>query len=412
MKLRRETDPAIHSWLIRTAMGLLLIALHSCPNQTAWGQDFSLDGFSISDPKPTDQDSAAGEEAIAKVGFNESLAMGTVQSHEDLLAEVAGLRSRMLQQEMKTASRDFKAFEAEPGRRWFATYENLLIQPLQSNSTAVIVQTDDGYTHLQFPWELSYSPRVQIGSEATGGLLGWRVRYWRFNQNERFSANDANGLIPTGSFGSVGFLSEEGDIVTGVRDLAEGSFNSEVRADVIDWELQQQLSPSFDVYAGIRYGKIAQSYQAKTDEGDVFSSSEFRGFGPTVSLRMRRSLPVDHISLFCNLRGSMLLGHKAFHADDNIVDNFSQSIGAVDLRSYADGMDTLVGNAEIQLGVLLTMTEWLNISVALEAQHYGNVGGANPTAVFTGDDGGINGDGPMDDGIGFAGVSVGSEISW
>ena len=55
---------------------------------------------------------------------------------------------------------------------------------------------------------------------------------------------------------------------------------------------------------------------------------------------------------------------------------------------------------------------WFSMQVALEAQHFMDVGGANPTGVFTGPDGGMSGDSPLDDNLSFIGVSTGIELAY
>ncbi len=105
-----------------------------------------------------------------------------------------------------------------------------------------------------------------------------------------------------------------------------------------------------------------------------------------------------------------LLGHKEFGVVDS-VNNMSQSLGTIDLRSFDDGANTLVSNAEMQVGMRFS-GEWYALSVAMEAQYYDNVGGPNPPAVFTGPDSGLTTDSPLDDALGFMGLSVGSEFYW
>ena len=50
--------------------------------------------------------------------------------------------------------------------------------------------------------------------------------------------------------------------------------------------------------------------------------------------------------------------------------------------------------------------------MAIEAQHFANVGGPNPSGVFTGPDSGLNGGTPIDDDLGFLGLTVGTEVRW
>ncbi|MCC9643318.1 hypothetical protein LOC71_13615 [Rhodopirellula sp. JC740] len=298
--------------------------------------------------------------------------------------------------------------------RLFATFESVLVQPTQSNSTAIIVQTDDGFSHVGFPWLIEHSPRIQFGREAAAEKLGWRVRFWEFRHSNSLVANDANGLIPTGNEGTAGYFIENGDILTGLAFINEGKFVSGIRTDVIDWELQRRLAKPMDFYAGVRYAKVAQNYFASTDEGTIHGHSEFRGMGPTMALQINHVLPVEKIQLFANLRGSMLFGSRKFSAIDSLspLGNLRQTIGDIDLRPGDDSADSLVANAEMQLGLRLVLTDHFNVSVAMEAQHYNGVGGPNPTGVFTGTDGGLNGDSPMDDDLGFLGLTVASQLIW
>ncbi len=356
--------------------------------------------------------SAATSTSIDQVTFTEG-----PTSEVDIWTQVSELRTRLQIQESELASlrrsSSTNAVHARSGilPNWFATYESVLVAPMQSNSTGLIVETDTGYSHVGFPWEMKYSPRVQLGREASNDTLGWRVRFWEFKHNESFDANDANGLIPTGNEGVVGYLSEFGDITTGLAFIQEGTFRSSIRTDVIDVELQRNIVRPLDLYAGLRYAKIAQGYAANTDQGIVNAQSEFRGIGPTVALRLSHILPLETLSLFANLRGSMLFGSKSFSVVDD-ANSITQSIGDIDLRSGTDSADTLAGNTEMQLGLQYAPSDYFNISVAIESMYFANVGGPNPTAAFTGPDGGINGDGPMDDGLGFLGLTVGTELRW
>jgi hypothetical protein len=293
---------------------------------------------------------------------------------------------------------------------WFALIDTAFVQPVQSNASGLIVETDNGYSHVMFPWQLESSPRIQFGRVGEVNALGWSVRYWQFRHGQSFDANDANGLLPTGREGTVGFLSEDGDITTGLDFIEEGSFLSNVRTDVIDFELSRKVAAPLDFYGGIRYAKLGQSYQAVTDQGIVNSGSEFRGVGPTVGLRLSHDLVKKKLSLFADLRGSLLFGQKDFSVVDN-VNNLTQTLNAIDMRDFEDGIDSFASNAEIKLGCRFTPATCLTFQVALETQYYDNVGGANPTGVFTGPDSGLAGDSPLDDSLGFVGLSFGTEIA-
>ena len=218
-------------------------------------------------------------------------------------------------------------------------------------------------------------------------------------------------MIPTGNEGTVGYLSEDGDITVGLDFIEEGRFTSSVRTDVIDWEFQRHVASPIDLYAEVRYAKVAQRYSAITDQGNARASSSFRGLGPTVAMRLQHSVVKNRLSLFANLRGSLLFGHKDFAVIDD-ANNIQQSIGDDDFRLSGDGGDTLSGNTEMQIGLRLVTSDWLALTVAFEAQNFMNVGGANPTGVFTGPDSGLAGSSPVDDSLSFAGVTVGTEVTW
>lgn len=335
----------------------------------------------------------------------------------DVSLELAAMRDRLQSQENQIATLRSQlhsplAARSKPGgNRWFSTFESVIVQPLQENTTALIVQTDSGYSHVAFPWELQHSPRIQFGLESTGDSIGWRMRYWQFRHSNSFLANDANGLLTPPNIGTVGYLVEDGDITLGLESIEEGRFTSSIRTDVIDWELQRQIAQPIDVYAGIRYAKVAQRYVAVTDAGSAWAKSSLRGVGPTVALRMQHTLKLDRLSLFANLRGSLLFGQKQFSVYDDVNDSL-QTIGSDDTRLSSDGGDTLSGNTEMQIGLRFAPSDWIAFSVAFEAQTFTNVGGPNPTAVFTGADNGLSSDGPMDDSLSFAGVTVGTEVTW
>ncbi|TWT81034.1 hypothetical protein CA13_24810 [Planctomycetes bacterium CA13] len=404
-------------WLNRVAFIALILV-----SSTAFAQDGpssnsskEFAGLLTGNSKHASDPSAPNpiaETAIAKTGYEVA-----EQPHADIWTQVAELRELVNSQEYEIASlrsqlqTPLTQKMAHSGNQWFATYESVIAQPIQNNTTGLIIETDSGYSHIAFPWQMEHSPRVQFGKQSLDDSLGWRVRYWQFRHTEGFVANDANGLIPLGNEATVGYLSEDGDITVGLAFIEEGEFRSKIRTDVIDWEMQRQLADPLNVYAGIRYAKLAQTYVAMTDQGNANSISEFRGIGPTVAMRLQHNLALKQLSLFTELRGSLLFGHKKFSVADD-ANNLTQSIGDIDLRSFRDGGDTLSSNAEMQIGIRYTPSNWMSLTVAFEAQHFTNVGGPNPTGVFTGPDSGLSGDSPIDDSLSFIGITVGTELLW
>lgn len=327
------------------------------------------------------------------------------------LAELNSLVNQQ-QQELRLVGSQLNVKNNPAGvYKLFGNYEHVLVQPIQANNTGLIVETATGFSHVGFPWTIGYSPRVEFGLRGAKELMGFRTRYWHLDHNSSFTANAANGLLPVGRQGTVGYLSEDGDITTGLAFIESGTFFSKVKADIIDVELQRELTERVNFYAGIRYGKLTQIYNANTDQGIVNAAAEFRGFGPTVALQVNHQFSAQRVSIFGTMRHSLLFGHRDFLVVDN-VNNITQTIGSLDVRNFEDGADALSNVSEIQFGARVNPLTWLALTVAIEGQLFTNVGGANPTAVFVGRDNGIAGDSPMDDSLGFIGLNVGSEIFW
>lgn len=283
---------------------------------------------------------------------------------------------------------------------WFTSYQSVILKPTLSNSTALIVSNDPNFDHLHFDWNLEHSPRVELGYLSGSDGLGWRARYWHFRHQNAFFANDANGLIPTDE-GIVGFFSEDGDIVIGLSDVDAGVFSNAIRVDVADMELEKRANENFSVLAGLRYAQLRQHYFANTDEGLATSSSHFHGVGPTAAIDFQHLITQD-IALYSTVRGSLLYGKQSFTAADDVNN----------LRLNATNADAFASSGEIQLGIRAKLAQALSVNLGLEAQHWADVGGANPTAIYAGEDFSIDSDSPNDDDLGFIGLNFGATLQW
>lgn len=295
--------------------------------------------------------------------------------------------------------------------KYFATYESVLVQPVNSNPSALIVETDSGFAQVLFPWKLEHSPRVEFGVMPAEGKLGYRMRYWQFNHGESFSGDTSAGGLFEDFDGFVGFLSEDGDITAGLAAIDSGEFSSNVRTDVIDWEVQRSISTPIDVFAGIRYGRIKQGYLANTGADFALAETEFRGVGPSLGMRFTHTLPLDRLSLFADARGSLLFGSHDFNFYDSAND-LRHSLNSKSVDEWSDTVNAMSTNAELKLGVQYVPTSWLAMRVALEVQHFGGVGSPNPSAALLGPDQGISGSGPLQNDLGFYGLSVGLEAGF
>lgn len=324
---------------------------------------------------------------------------GTAAQINSLESQVAAQASAL--QELRRELKDSSA--GTSGHGMFMKYESLLLKPTQSNSTAFIASNPDSYDHVRFDWDIEHSPRVELGYMAGSDNLGWRARYWHFRHHNQFFANAANGLIPTDE-GIVGFFSEDGDIVTGISDVDTGTFTSAIQADVVDLELERAVGKGVSYLAGMRYGQIRQKYIADTDEGIAQSGAQFHGVGPTAALNLKHAV-TNQFSLFGGVRGSLLYGKQSFSAWDNIANGSSSRINASNEDAFAT-------NAELQLGMLYQPSSSLSFHLAVEAQHWGDVGGANPTAFYVGSDNSVDSDSPSDDDLSLIGLNIGAALHW
>ncbi|WP_236625151.1 Lpg1974 family pore-forming outer membrane protein [Rhodopirellula sp. SWK7] len=355
-------------------------------------------------------------DTLRTVGFE------NYDSVDPVTLQLADLQSQLSAQHMEIGQLRSQLnsplhFKGRKSPRYFATYESVIVQAVQSNTSALIVETNDGYSQVMFPWKLKHSPRVEFGVMPAAGKLGYRMRYWQFDHSTSFHAGDANGIIPVGTWGTVGYLAEDGDIVTGVDLVEEGDFRSTVRADVIDMEVQRSLSLPIEIFAGLRYARIKQGYLARTNEAllgtpdTVAAQTEFRGIGPTVAMRFNHQLPLNRLSLFADARGALLFGNQEYSVVDSAND-LLQTMNAIGVQDWSDLSNSMATSAELKFGIQYVPADWLAMRVAMEAQHFGGIGGANPVAVFAGSDNGLSTDGPLDDDLSFFGLSVAVEAGF
>ncbi|MCM2372706.1 Lpg1974 family pore-forming outer membrane protein [Aporhodopirellula aestuarii] len=377
----------------------------------------------VADAKPLDEATKEHVQPLTiRDGSLRTVAFEDYQAVDPVSLQLADLQSQLSAQHMEIGQlrSQLNSPLHSPGRktpRYYATYESVIVQAVQSNQSAYLIETDDGFAQAIFPWKMEHSPRVEFGVMPAAGKLGYRMRYWQFDHTSSFRADAANAMIPTGYWATVGYHAEDGDIVTGAGFVEDGDFTSSVRADVIDLEVQRSLSLPIDLFAGLRYARIKQGYTALTNESvvsgreDVFSNTEFRGVGPTVAMRFTHRLPLNRLSLFADARGALLLGNQEYAVSDTTNASL-QELHAVRVTEWDDLANAFVTNAEIKFGIQYVPVEWLTMRVAMEAQHFGGVGGPNPPAYFRGPDNGLATDSPLDDSLSFYGLSVGLEAGF
>lgn len=281
--------------------------------------------------------------------------------------------------------------------RFFAKYDAVIVQPYLSNNSAFVAENDPNLEHVGFDWDLKYSTRIDLGYMAPTGALGWRARWWHFDQDSSFFADDANGLIPD----------DEAEVFYAldvrIEDIDSGTFIHDMRMDVVDLELTKQLGHNVSLSFGGRLVDSSQEFFATTDEGDAFSSLDFTAAGPSLGLRLDHYI-TRNWTVFASARGSMLFGDKTFYANTDDAD----------LAIRIDNDYSLTYSTDLEIGTMLRRGNWF-MTMALEAQYWSNFGSALPNHIAA-DDGAddYEGDGynPMNVDLGFFGFSAGIGVDY
>ena len=99
------------------------------------------------------------EEFASLLGIQPSSSVQAVgyDSVDPVSIQLADLQSQISSQHMEIGQlrSQLKSpldFQGRPASRYFASYESVLVQPVQANLSALIVETDDGYSQVMFPW--------------------------------------------------------------------------------------------------------------------------------------------------------------------------------------------------------------------------------------------------------------------
>jgi len=244
---------------------------------------------------------------------------------------------------------------------------------------------------------LSFGPRFWIGVVNPCGL-GVRARYWSLSQTvgttirNDYPSNTAIGaghdsetlLSAAPFFGEPGFHNGSGgdDEGEAVDTISAGFghalvLSNKIRLNVADFEVTQAVDAGKWLLltgGGVRWGRIIQDYQALDLQyinnvpfpirKVAKSTNSFDGFGPTVSLEIRRPLGDSGFALYGSARGAVLFGDRRLHAEYAEFDrntNFNRLFQAFD-RRYNDVLPI----GELELGGLYSqnmgsMTPFLQV---------------------------------------------------
>jgi len=333
----------------------------------------------------------------------------SLTSYDDLLVRMENLESQVHDQsaQMYNAPACNACGSCDPCGcqkscgRYYAGYEAVFVTPYQSNNTGIIAQNDPVIEHLGFDWDMHHSNRIELGYLGPTGGMGWRARYWQFDQSTSFPVDNNVGLIQ--DEGAIIWSStNDGGTIVGLVDVDTGVMSHSIDLHVLDLELQSQATENFLVSGGFRYAEIDQLYLAVTDAGTAVGEMEFRGYGPTLAGEFQRPL-LGGWDLFANGRGALLFGQQNFRATDTAGGEI------MDIRNTG----SLAGAMEMQLGVKWTSrNDRFFFKSALEAQYWANVGSPNPAATYTDDSDEAATDGVLNEDLGFVGFTVGGGIKY
>lgn len=156
----------------------------------------------------------------------------------------------------------------------FGSVELTILKPYLSGAPAAFGLATSRVIDPNYSTGLRYT----VGYVNESGL-GVRGRYWNFDNNANF--------VPPFAPSTLGIRLDVAD--------AEVTFGQRL----CNWDLE--------VSGGVRYGKL--QYSNGSESLYKVGSLTFEGVGPTASLSGRRILGASGLSLFGNVRGSMLMGH-------------------------------------------------------------------------------------------------------
>jgi hypothetical protein len=294
---------------------------------------------------------------------------------------------------------------------WSAGASLYLLKPYFSSTPAFVTISGAGTANqtvdtTPFDWDLQMAPAFWL-SWTGANCCGVRARYFHFDDSSNTlgqtltAAQVAGGalkvlppsnlILPGGvpNFGSAGVL-----LGLGAGQDVLG-FNSRLEIQTLDVEATWHLERGqwlVQLAAGGRYLNMEQNYTA-TLANDVAGASErqtltfdhdFSGGGPTLALQA--SYQIARLSLFGNVRGSLLVGQTQSRL--NFVQVITDPAGAfpgvaqTSNPSARQSDDTVLPVLELELGLEYALTAGRYrtfLRGAVVNQTYFNAGNASST---------------------------------
>lgn len=228
-----------------------------------------------------------------------------------------------------------------------------------------------GTNHLEsFNYDFSFSPRVTASYVLPVGL-GFRARYWQFNQGKALTGIDGsdNTTLYTSEPLGLGLISQGDATTTSVMTL-----NSGLKLYAMDFEVTKDLqfgNLKILYWGGMRYAHIAQDYDVvdALDGGasqTLASGHNLNGFGPTVGIEDRYAIGETGLSFFGNIRGSLLAGNgkQKVSRRSALLGDYDASDARNDLLPIGDlevggEFEFELGSARFYIQLALVCQAWL-----------------------------------------------------
>jgi hypothetical protein len=236
----------------------------------------------------------------------------------------------------------------------------------------------DGATqlaHPDFAHHMEVAPLIWIGVANDDGL-GVRGRWWQLSDSSGASIvnRDTSGSTVITSASPLGLsISSPGNTLSSGSGADLLNFHRDL--DLVVWDLEATQSLEVGrcgvlLSGGVRYAHLGQSYAAARSNSDpgpatdgvirqdtsiLLSGHNFNGAGPMASIEVWCPIGESGLSLFGNVRGSVLFGARKEHASTQTVlagtmaDNtpFNQTSTE---NATADG-DAVLPVVELEIGL-------------------------------------------------------------
>lgn len=223
-------------------------------------------------------------------------------------------------------------------------------------------------TQYDFSWGLNAAPLIWLGYVSECGL-GVRARWWLFDQRSATSAvSDPNTTVISASPAGLS-IAALGPILFPVELIGNSPLfaASNLKLDVWDFEATGETGVGRWILlfcGGFRYAHLSQNYDALHTSrrrffgivpfdivDDLSAGHNFNGAGPTIAIEARRPVGNSGLSLFANLRGSMLFGQSKQQVNQTTITQTGDLAPIVVTASAESVRDTVLPVAELEMGV-------------------------------------------------------------